>query len=269
MGATGLRPDCYTLVALLRAAFHARAGLAAVHAVRAEMARHNVQANRQLATAMLCCLRHVRPDPAAPPLLLVAAAPEAVAGDAQQQADGEQPAASEGQQQEGGDDQPPPQQPEEQQLQQQPHPQMEDQSAACLAEATSVFEALRQQWGRARHTPDLRAYNSLLLVQLAAGDHSGVLSTFEEMEAEEALLPDVTTLGVVITACREAGWKEREAQYHQLLESSRLLGALRHGDEEDGPSGGGSGGQGLAGKRRRRRSHHGGYSKPPDAHGDD
>lgn len=102
-----------------------------------------------------------------------------------------------------------------------------DQSAACLAEAASLFAELQAVGHRRRQPLDARAYNSFMAVLLAAGDHAGVLQTFERMEAEEeAVLPDEGTLNAVIAACQEAGWKQREEQYRQLLQSSRLLGAL-------------------------------------------
>lgn len=245
MSAAGLRPDCSTLVALLRVAFHARLGLAAVRAVRAEMKRHNVQPNIQLSTAMLCCLRHVRPDPEAPPLQLRPAAGSASTA-----------AASPG---DGSSQQlqlqPQQLQPAEQQ--QQPQLQHEggegpDESAACLAEATAVFAAMRRQWGARRQALDLRAYNSLLLVQLAAGDYAGVLATVEAIEGEEALRPDGTTLGTAIAACRAAGLHEREQEFRRLMASSRLLGAL--GGDEAAPPGARGGGGSFT---RRRGSHSG------------
>jgi hypothetical protein len=102
-----------------------------------------------------------------------------------------------------------------------------------------VFEQMRRQAARQRWPLDLRAFNSLLLAQLAAGAHESVLGTFQRMEAEEELRPDATTLQAVISACRAAGWRQQEAQYRRLLEGSRLLGALRGDEDGDGSRSGG------------------------------
>ena len=242
-GAARLRPDCATLVALLRAAFHAGLGRQAVQAVRAEMARHNVQPNRQLCTAMLCCLRHVAPPgPAAPRLLL---APERAQQAQQQQQQAPQQA----------------EQPE-----QQPEQAAAYEAAACLAEAAAVWAQLQRQWGQRRTPPDLRAYNALLLARLAAGDHAGVLSAYKRLERQEGVLPDRTTLEAVIAACRAAGWEQREAQYRALLASSRLLGSLGHGELGGGGGGSGSGAatpDGGKKPRRRRASHSGRGGRMP------
>ncbi len=254
-GAAGLRPDCRTLVALLRAAFHAQLGLAAVREVQAEMGAHNVQPNIQLATAMVCCLQHVAPNTPAPPLRL---RHQGTAEPGQRSP----PGSGQGRQQQGaapqasGDRQhEQQQQPQQaQQQQQQPGPATE-QRAACVAEARVIVARQRGQWGRRQQPLDVRLYNALMAVQLAAGDHEGVLQTFQALEEEERLLPDRSTLAAAIAACRAAGWREREAQFRRLLQSSRLLGAL------DGSEGRGekhSGGGGRPGKRRWQRRSHGG-----------
>lgn len=234
MAAAGRRPDCATLVAVLRAAASCGLGLGAVRAVRAEMARHNVQPNNELATAMLCCLRNVAPDPAAPPLRLALDGAGVAAA----------AAAEQHQQQAGG---------------------AADERAACVAEAAALVASLRVAWGQRPRPLDLRVYNALMLCQLAGGDHAGVVATFEALEQEEpGLLPDATTLSAVITACQLAGWADREGQYRRLLASSRLLGALDggHGGRRSGTPSEGSHTQ-RSRPRRRRPSHAGPGAAPP------
>lgn len=257
-GAAGLRPDCRTLVALLRAAFHARLGLAAVAEVQAEMAANNVQPNIQLATAMVSCLQHVAPTAGATPLRL---RPQGTAEQGQQAAGGrcgQQPAmparAGSALQQ---------QQPQLQQQQQQSPPTQQpapaaDQRAACVAEARAIVARQRGQWGKRQRPLDVRLYNALMAVQLAAGDHEGVVQTFQELEGEERLLPDRTTLTTAIAACRAAGWQDREAQFRRLMQSSRLLGALGGPDDRSGGGSSGGGNGGKPGKRRWQRHSHSG-----------
>jgi hypothetical protein len=232
MLAAGARPDARTMLALLRAAFHAQQGPAAVAAVRREMHAWRLPLNLQLATAMLCCLRHVRPAPYAMHALAegqpvpAAAGKQAAAAPAADKAGTAAAAEAAGRGQAGGGS--------------------ADLRAACLAEARALFGRMAAHARRAGQPLDLRAYNSLLLVQLAAEDWGGVLATFRRLEEDEAApLPDATTLGVVIAACRAAGWGELEEQYCRLQEGSRLLGAL-------GGDGGGSGGS-----HRRARGGHG------------
>ena len=248
-GAAALRPDCRTLVALLRAAFHAQLGLAAVRAVQAGMAAHNVQPNIQLTTAMLCCLQHMQPGAAAPPLRLQPAGP----GEPRQQAAGSGSGSAEQRPSGGSLGEP---------LQPQQHAQQHalppaDQRAACLAKAAALVARQRRQWGRKQQPLDVRLYNAWMAVQLAAGDYAGVLQTFQELEGEERLLPDGATLATVIAACRAAGWPEREAQFQRLMHSSRLLGSL--GGPQGGAGGSNGGGAGgRPGRRPRRRTSHGG-----------
>jgi DNA mismatch repair ATPase MutL len=233
MMAEGVPPDAYSMQALLRAAFFTKQGLAAVRAVRREMQRHRVQLNRKLGTAMLCCLRHVRVpaaegDPTA--ALLPGSQPRpSVRQQPQQQHQSQQHQLQQYDQQHHQSQQ---QQQQQQQYQQQQRPRV-DERAECLAEAAAVFAEMRAQAAQQRSPLDLRAYNSLLLVQLAAADHEGVLSTFRELEGEESLRPDATTLGIVISTCQAEGWLDEAEQYQQLLEGSRLLGALQ-GDEYEG-----------------------------------
>ncbi|KAL4447764.1 hypothetical protein ABPG75_004983 [Micractinium tetrahymenae] len=278
MVSTAVQPDGYTLTALLRAAYLLQGGLPAVQAVRAEGRKHRVPMSLRLGTAVLACLRHVRPagSPGAAALAqlrparvarkdrrrqrrrqqgcgqagsgaaatamtaaaecVAAAAPPAAASPAEPTAAAAAAAAaaavgplsvlagavaavhtSAAQEPAGAG---------------------QDHSAACLAEATALFAELRAAAAAGGQPLDVRAYNALLAVQLAAGDHDGVLRTFQQLEEEEQLMPDGGTLAAVIAACQEAGWTEREAQYRRLLESSRLLGALggRRACRSSGPS---------------------------------
>lgn len=252
MVSSAIQPDACTLTALLRAAYLLAAGLPAVQAVRAEAGKHRVPMNLRMGTAMLACLRHVSPagSPGAAALRqlrpakvarrdrrrqrrrqtcehdgggAVAAAEvhhqQAAAGVGARAADASaaadvgaavlsaSPAGMGAQERASADGQ--------------------DQSAQCLAGATALFAELRAAAAAGGSPLDVRAYNALLAVQLAAGDHAGVLHTFQQLEdGEHGLLPDASTLAAVIAACQQAGWKEEEAQYRQLLKSSQLLGTL-------------------------------------------
>ena len=233
--AAGRRPDAYSLVALARAAYLAEAGLAAVRAVRAEAARHRVPMSLQLGTSLLACLRHVRPargDAAA--ALAALAVPARQQRAARQQ---QQPAGQQRQQQHPQRQQPAGQQQHHHHRQQQqgnapgsshataPTPPPDD-GCACLAEAASVFAALQDAAApRGGVRLDVRAWNALMAVQLAAGDHAGVLRSFEALEGDAAgPLPDGATLDAVVAACAAAGWRQREAQFRGLRKSTRMLG---------------------------------------------
>lgn len=265
MVSSAIQPDAYTLTALLRAAYVLGAGLPAVQAVQAEASKHAVGTSLRLGTAMLACLRHVRPStsPAAAALSQLRSARVARKDRRRQrrrqaggQGDGSFAAAAvlaDGPAAAGlpvdastaaglpvdaaaavalaagpaGHHASAAAAPGSEESVPGPAAGGADQAAQCLAAAAAVFAELRAAAAGGGPPLDVRAYNALLAVQLAAGDHAGVLRTFSQLEDEErGVLPDAGTLAAVITACEEAGWREQEAQYRQLLESSRLLGTL-------------------------------------------
>jgi pentatricopeptide repeat protein len=159
-------PDAYTLVALLRAAFHARIGVAAATWALELMETHAVGLTVELGTALVCCCRHF---------------------DAARDGEG---------------------------------------AADAAGVAASVVGAMAAAGGRA--APNVRTYNSLMLVQAAAGEWGGVLETYEVVEAAAGLEANAVTWAVAVQACRATGQETRGAG----LEELRATWGVLHGDDD-------------------------------------
>ena len=152
----GLRPDGYSMVALLHGGAGARAGLTAASWVMGLMQRYEIPLSIEIGTAMIVCCRH---------------APAGV------------------------------------------------ERRRSMEFANGMLSMLRS----AGIAPNIRTYNSLMMVQADAEDYGGVRETLGDLERATEVEPNEATWSIALAAFQAAGWFDRAEQIEELRETWRTL----------------------------------------------
>ena len=201
----GHRPDAYTLVAILRAAFHAKRGPAAAEWAQSQAALYNVPLTVQLGTAMICTCRHPGTGSAT-----------GWTGDGTGEREGEvcvrlarsvfdrmKKMSSRG----------------------------ESNNSNNITTTTTTTTTRSPPTHRSSSSkPNIVTYNSLMLVYAAVRDYPGVLNVYKELEESDdhdedgiVIEPNDATFTILIKVCEEAGLEGRAREFEELRKTWATL----------------------------------------------